>query len=156
MKKISSGSKLHKNYPTMHEGYPASSSPPLLSSNGMLIFLHLQIAENGFLWNRYRLDNPANWPRDGCNPNAYTPLSPVQPLCICKFLENLHHHHLENNCHCNDSHKQFVGVYSLEDILLLKLPRVELIEHLAKYKCIKDQGVLYLIIYTKDCFASEL
>ncbi|CAL5416213.1 unnamed protein product [Camellia sinensis] len=87
------------------------------------------------------LENPTNGPRHRSNSNTHSPVPPAQPLCTCKLLQKLHHHHLKNNGYPNDPHKQPVPQYPFKHILLLELSSIEFIEDLAKHKSIEDQSI---------------
>ena len=116
-----------------------------------LSFEEILLARN---WNA--LEQKTDRPRQSCNANANTPLPPIQPLSVSELLQELHQCHLKNYCDSNDSYKQLVLVYSLEYVLLFKLPGIELVEDLAEDKCVEDHGVLHSFGDIKDESSPEL
>uniref|UniRef100_A0A7C8YVI9 Uncharacterized protein n=1 Tax=Opuntia streptacantha TaxID=393608 RepID=A0A7C8YVI9_OPUST len=105
-------------------------------------------------WNAF--DQPTNQPSYCSNCYACTPLPPVKPLSVCKFLQKLNHGNLQNYGYSNDSKKQPVLQNPFKYVLLFELSGIELVEHLTEHKTVENQGVLDSVANTEDRVTLEL
>uniref|UniRef100_A0A8R7K2R3 Uncharacterized protein n=1 Tax=Triticum urartu TaxID=4572 RepID=A0A8R7K2R3_TRIUA len=96
------------------------------------------------------LDGPADGPRHGGDGEADGPLPQPQPLGAGEPGEHLHHDHLQHERDGDDDEEHPVLEHPGEHVLLLDLPRVELVEHLAQHEGVEDHGAVALLVGAED------